>query len=29
MSKVLMEYGYRTVETIDGADAIEHFKKVR
>jgi PAS domain S-box-containing protein len=28
MSKVLTEYGYRTVETIDGADAIEHFKKV-
>jgi two-component system, cell cycle sensor histidine kinase and response regulator CckA len=28
MSKVLMEYGYRTVEAIDGADATEHFKKV-
>ncbi len=28
MSKVLMEYGYRTVEAIDGADAIVRFKKV-
>ena len=27
ISKVLIEYGYRTVEAIDGADAIEQFKK--
>ncbi len=27
LSKILTEYGYATVEAIDGADAIEQFKK--
>ena len=26
-SKMLIEYGYTTIEAIDGADAIEQFKK--
>jgi CheY-like chemotaxis protein len=28
ISKVLSEYGYGTVEAIDGADAVERFKKI-
>jgi two-component system, cell cycle sensor histidine kinase and response regulator CckA len=28
ISKVLSEYGYRTVEAIDGTDAMERFKKI-
>jgi two-component system cell cycle sensor histidine kinase/response regulator CckA len=29
MSRVLREYGYRIIEAIDGADAVEQFKKAK